>query len=134
MMGAMATTPKTEKRCPRCGTVYPLVDAKGRPLPKDVCMFDRIKADRYRDGERLRSICKVCHSADTSRRLVEKKPHRTASAEAAGLTNPQAAELAGVSISTVARAKRAGELPRELTPEAVEAWAARRRGAELVVV
>lgn len=130
MMDAMSTTVKTEKRCPRCGTIYPLVDAEGNPLPREQLMFDRIKAARYRDGERLRSICKACHSADVSRRLTEKKPHATPDARP-GLSNPQAAELAGVSVSTIARAKRAGELPHELTTPAVEAWA-RGRSAELV--
>lgn len=130
MMDAMATTVKTEKRCPHCGTIYPLVDAEGNPLPREQLMFDRIKAARYRDGYRLRSTCKACHSADVSRRLTEKKPHATAAARP-GLSNPQAAELAGVSISTIARAKRAGELPHELTTPVVEAWA-RGRSAELV--
>lgn len=125
---------KTEKRCPRCGTVYPLVDAAGNLLPREQLMFDRIKADRYRDGYRLRSTCKACHSADTARRLGEKRTRRAVGAGAAGLTNPQAAELAGVSISTVDRAKRAGELPGVLTPEVVEAWAERRRAAEPVAV
>jgi hypothetical protein len=120
-------TPNTEKRCPRCGGTWPVRDSRGELLPKEQLHFDLIKAARYRGGYRLRAICKACHSAEAARRYTPRS-HED-SATRLYLSNAEAAQLAGVSASSIARAKRAGDLPHELTAGAVEDWAAARRGA-----
>lgn len=108
----METVETTEKRCPGCGEVFPREH------------FARVKASGYRDGVRRRSLCPACHTAQTAER--NKAARAEARAAARGrqpeLTTRDAAALIGVSVSTVRRLKRRGELPKELTPAAVEAY------------
>ena len=51
----MRTIVNTEKRCPVCTNVYRVLDDAGEPLPAEQREWDRVKASRYRGGERWRA-------------------------------------------------------------------------------
>jgi hypothetical protein len=127
----MRTIVNTEKRCPVCTNVFRVLDDAGEPLPAEQREWDRVKAPRYRGGYRWRDRCRACFAADRMARYHAKaaaeRERQPAPVDPLTLSARQAAQLAGVSASTVVRAKAAGQLPRKLTPAVVEAWA-RRRG------
>lgn len=125
----MTTTVTTEKRCPRCGQVFRVLDEQRQPLPREQRQWDTVAAPRYKDGWRWRDRCRHCRKKQTAELAARRRASKAAAAAARGLlAGPQAARLAGVSVATIVRAKRRGDLPRELTPAAVEAWAKQRRG------
>lgn len=132
-MGAMTTTTvNPERRCRGCGHVYRVLDDAGEPLPREQRQWDLVRAARYKGGYRWRDMCRPCSNTARVELARARARRRESTAEArvgrATLTERQAAQLAGVSLSTVTRARRKGALPRELTPAAVEAWAKQRRG------
>lgn len=126
------TTVNPERRCRGCGHVYRVLDDAGEPLPRAARQWDLVRAKGYRGGYRWRDMCRICSYAARVEQARARARRRESEATAPGgratLTERQAAQLAGVSPSTVTRARRTGALPRELTPAAVEDWAKQRRG------
>lgn len=116
-----------EKRCRGCGQVFRVLGEDGQPLPREQRQWDLVRAPRYRGGYRWRDQCRNCTYRARLAAKAEQRARRRAAAPVY-LTEREAAQLLGVSQSTITRAKRRGTLPRELTPAAVEAFGRARRG------
>lgn len=137
------------KTCPQCGTTYRLQDEEGHTLPRERLAFGLVRAPQYAGGVRLRSICDGCHRANEQarraahprRRLSPEERQavyaaRSRAAATARESQPgyipwdEALHILGVSRGMVHYFQRRGILPRPLTREAVEQFAAQRARAK----